>query len=298
MRVPTNSASTATIDMLQKLSAQQASLQSKIASNQRVTAPSDDPAGFGRILGLQANNRSAQQFEKNGMIALEISQISFEGLKQLQSVSERTSELAVLAGGVSGETQLDAYAKEINQLIEHALQLGNSRFGGQYLFGGTEVKNAPFTETRDAEGRISAVAYAGEGEAASVRISESSSVTPRPSGETNAGIATFIDQLIALRDAMEAEDTAAVSAMQPGLAEAEDRLIGALSDQGTVQMRIEVNLMLQQAWQRNIEQQVSAEADIDLPSTLVRLNQATVSYEAALSASSKILTLSILDYIR
>ena len=43
---------------------------------------------------------------------------------------------------------------------------------------------------------------------------------------------------------------------------------------------------------------ISAEADPDLPSTLVKLSQASTAYEAALASASRILNMSILDYLK
>jgi flagellar hook-associated protein 3 FlgL len=298
MRIPNSTASSATIDLLQKLGHQQSSLQNKIGTGQRIAMPSDDPAAVGRILSLEADRSLANQFARSAEYAREISQVSFDGLDQLREVSTRVTELATLGQSGFSVEQMSAYGKEVNQLVEHALQLGNSSFGGQYLFGGTEVSAEPFTATRDANGNITGVAYVGNAEAAAVKISESSSVTPRPDGTVNAGIAEFMNNLVALRDALTAGDNTAVSNLRASLETSEDLLVGSLSEQGSVQKRIEVNLTLQRSWSDNIDQMVGAEADLDIARAMVELSEASLAYEAALSSSSKILQLSILDYIR
>lgn len=298
MRIPNSTASSATIELLQKLGQQQSSLQNKIGTGQRISMPSDDPAAVGRILSLESDRSFANQFARSAEYAREISQVSFDGLDQLREVSTRVSELATLGQSGFSTEQMAAYSKEVDQLIEHALQLGNSSFGGQYLFGGTEVSNEPFAATRDANGKITSAAYVGNPEAAAVKISESSSVTPRPNGTINAGLADFMNQLVALRDALASGDNAAVSNLRAGLDDSEDLLVGALSEQGSVQKRIEVNLALQRSWSNNIDQMVGAEADLDIARAMVELSETNLAYEAALSSSSKILQLSILDYIR
>lgn len=297
MRVPTNTASAATINLLSKLSSQQSLLQNRIGTGQRISAPSDDPATVGRIIGLESKHHFSARFEKNARSALETSQVSFDGLDQLRSVSVRASELLTLASGSVGDEQMAAYAKEVDQLLEHALQLGNTKFGGQYLFGGTEVKAAPFTAER-VDGVITGVSYGGEAEGAAIRISESSTVQPRTSGETNEGLAVFMNRLVELRDALESGDTEPVNDLRAGLEQSEDLLIASLSEQGSVQARIEVNLRLQESWQQNIDQMISSDVEVDVARSMVELNEATIAYEAALAASSKILNLSILDYLR
>jgi flagellin-like hook-associated protein FlgL len=47
-----------------------------------------------------------------------------------------------------------------------------------------------------------------------------------------------------------------------------------------------------------LEGQISGETDADLAKALVRLNETQVSYQAALQTGGKILTLSLMDYIR
>ena len=74
--------------------------------------------------------------------------------------------------------------------------------------------------------------------------------------------------------------------------------VDALSEHGAVQMRIEVNQTQQKERAENLEKLVSAEADGDLPSAIVKLNQTQVAYQAALQSASNIMRLSLLDYLK
>lgn len=49
---------------------------------------------------------------------------------------------------------------------------------------------------------------------------------------------------------------------------------------------------------QSLEGQISGETDADLAKALVRLNETQVSYQAALQTGGKILTMSLMDYIR
>ena len=48
----------------------------------------------------------------------------------------------------------------------------------------------------------------------------------------------------------------------------------------------------------SLESLVSSEASVDLPTTIVKLNQAQTAYQAALSSAAKVMNLSLLDYIK
>ena len=48
----------------------------------------------------------------------------------------------------------------------------------------------------------------------------------------------------------------------------------------------------------SLETLVSNEASVDLPTTIVKLNQTQTAYQAALSSAAKVMNLSLLDYIK
>jgi flagellar hook-associated protein 3 FlgL len=43
---------------------------------------------------------------------------------------------------------------------------------------------------------------------------------------------------------------------------------------------------------------ISSEADVDLPTTVVKLSQTQTAYQAALASAAKIMSISLLDYIK
>ena len=131
-----------------------------------------------------------------------------------------------------------------------------------------------------------------------MQLSEYSSIAPGTTSATNNGLASFITNLISLRDALATGTSNAVSGVQPSLETSENLLVNALSEHGAIELRIEVNKKQQENRSQNIETLVSHEADADLASTVVRLSQTSTAYEAALSSATKILQMSLLDFIR
>ena len=298
MRVATNSASQGVITQIQKLAAQQSRLQTQIATNQRVFQPEDDPSAVGRMLNLDVERRQISQYSRNADRALEVSRASFSGLQELKKISDRAGELATLGAGASSPDAYRAYAKEVNQLIEQSLQLSNTRFRNDYLFAGTAVDAPPFTETRNSDGEITDVTFGGNAAQAKIQLSETSDIAPGTTNDTNLGVESFVKNLVALRDALTVGTNAAVNAVQPNLEASENLFVNALSEHGAIELRIEVNQKQQESRTEEIEKLVSNEADADLATTVVKLSQATTAYEAALSSATKILQMSLLDYLR
>lgn len=298
MRITNNTLSENIVRQIQQLGNQQAKLQTQVASGQRIFNPEDDPTAVGRVLHLESEQRQIAQFTRNADRALELSQASFSGLQQIKKVSDRATEIGTLGAGAISPDAARAYASEVDQLIEQTLQLTNTKFRNDYLFGGTAVDAPPFVAVRDAAGKVTAVSYAGNNDRASIQLSENASIAPGASGETNLGLNDFLNQLVALRDALSANQSSAVAAVQSELVASEDELVAALAEHGGVQTRIEANRAQQQQRADNLESLVSSETDADLPSTIVRLNQSQTAYQAALQSAANIMRISLLDYIR
>lgn len=298
MRIASNTVNDTMVRQIQQLMSDQARLQLQVSSGRRITQPEDDPAAVGRVLNLQTEQRELAQYTSNASRALTLVQTSFSGLQGLKKVSDRAGELATLGTGAMSSDSMRTYGNEVDQLLEQALQLANTRSGGDYIYGGTAVDAPPFVATRDTDGKILSIAFNGNTDQATIPLSEATSVAPSTSGATNTGMGDFLSNLIALRDALISTDTDAVRAAQPGLLDSENLIIAAMADSGGIQTRIEAAQAQQKDRVMSLELLVSNEASVDLPTTIVKLNQTQTAYQAALASAAKVMNLSLLDYIK
>lgn len=299
MRIASNTVSDAMLRQIEQLTSDQARLQNQVASGRRITQPQDDPAAVGRVLNLQSEQREQSQYATNAARALTLSQTSYAGLYGLKKVSDRIGELATLGTGALSTDAMTSYATETDQLLEQALQLANSRSGNDYIYGGTDVDAPPFVATRDATtGRITSIAYQGNSTQAAIPLSEATSVAPGTSGATNLGIQDFLNNLVSLRTALSSGVPASVTAARTPLVASEDVLVDALATAGGMQTRIEAAQAQQRDEIDSLAVQISKESSVDLPTTIVKLNQTQTAYQAALASAAKIMNLSLLDYIR
>lgn len=300
MRIATHTVSDRIVRQIQALGTQQAKLQNQVATGQRIFQPEDDPSAVGRVLNLETGRRQLAQFTRNAGRALELSQATFAGLQGLKRVSDRATEIGTLGSGAASPDALRAYATEIDQLLEQAVQLGNTKLANDHLFAGTAVDAPPFVATRDAQGRIATVAYAGNAAALSVPLSSTSAIAPGAAGDTNLSIRDFLADLVALRDALAAAAPAAITAAQASLIGVENQLVSALGETGGIQARIEASQAQQADFATSLESLVSRETDADLPGTIVKLTQTQTqtAYQAALQSAANLMRLSLLDYIK
>ena len=298
MHIATSTTSDSMVRQIQTLSTQQAKLQNQVATGQRIFQPEDDPSAVGRVLNLETEQRQLAQYAHNADRALELSQSSFSGLQAIKKVSDRATEIGTLGSGAISPEAATAYGSEVDQLLEQALQLANSKLGSDYLYAGTKIDAPPFVATRDAQRHITAVTYQGDSAHAAIPLAANSSITPTTSGATNANLGDFLNHLVALRDALELNTTAAIPAIQGDLIATEDQLVSSIAENGGVQTRIAAVQSTQKDLTISLESLVSKETDADLPSTIVKLTQAQTAYQAALQSAANIMKISLLDYIR
>lgn len=278
-------------------------LNEQVATGQRFSKVSEDSASANRILDMQEEKGRITQFSKNAARAQNINNTTISQLQNFIQISDRVGELATLADGLKGPDGMKAYAEEIDELIKHAMQSANAQFNGEYIFGGADSGTPPFVANTDADGKIvvgagDAVTYEGASYGPEFHLSETGTIKPFTEESTNRQLGDFINRMVALRDSLETGDPTLVTTdIRKDLETSEDELIFALSRQGSVQMRIEFDLSLNQQRYTDLEANISSEADVDIAQTIVRLTQVQNAYQASLKSAGQVLNQSLLDYI-
>jgi flagellar hook-associated protein 3 FlgL len=298
MRIASHSVSDTILRQIQQLSADQSRLQTQVSTGLRISEPEDDPAAFARVVNFQSELRQNAQYASNASAALSLSQASYAGLQSLKSVSDRAGEIAALGNDVLGSGTMQSYAVEVNQLIEQAAQVANSTYQGNSLYAGTAIDAPPFTINRNTAGEITSVSYVGNSAQAPIALSDATSVNPGTGGGTNTGIGNFVTQLIALRDGLQAGDSTAVDAVKPGLLAGEDVIVSAMAEAGGIQSRITAAQAQLTSQATTLTGLISHDDSTDLTTAVVQLSQTQTAYQAALQSASKILNLSLLDYLK
>ena len=221
MRVTSNTFPNLLAGQLEQLSQRQNRLQNQAATGQRIQLPEDDPTAMRRILDLQTESVNINQYRENIRRLREHSQVGYEVIRSLKVLVDRAGEVATGVDDLDGADQLNAYAIEVEQMLQQGLQFINTQHRGDYLFAGTRNNQPPYTFVTDANGDVVSVAYQGNDQLASAEIAENVEISTMTLGENNAGAgsrglvtdsragADFFNHLIALRDHLRAGDVAA-----------------------------------------------------------------------------------------
>ena len=260
---------------------------------------------------LQADAKSLEQFRRNADKALNTARENGTIVLSFKTIANRASEIAIKANPITGVAAYKNYAIEINSLLEEALSQANRQTSNGYSFSGTRSDQEPYVPTRDQDNRITSVAYQGNTSVTLSNIGPGSSIsaTTIGSNDTNSGPpglltdqrsgANFFAHLIALRDNLEAGDIRSIQETDIKALEAdEDNFLFHLSALGSLQSRIETTQARLSDRSLAVATETSYITDADLAETIVSLNQAQTAYQAAIQSGAKILSISLMDYIR
>ncbi|RXZ83556.1 flagellar hook-associated protein FlgL [Paenibacillaceae bacterium] len=120
-------------------------LQDQLSSGKRINAPSDDPVGMTFSMRYRSELASNEQYVKNADTAASSLEFTDTALDQAVNVLQRTRELMVQgATGAMPQTAYDAIQKEIGELYNQLIEIGNSKFNGKYMFNGEETETPPY----------------------------------------------------------------------------------------------------------------------------------------------------------
>jgi flagellar hook-associated protein 3 FlgL len=314
MRVTQNLFADSLVSRLNMLTARQYGLQSQVSSGLRVQAPSDDPTAMENVLSYQTSQAAQTQYGTNVSTLQQRADSIYNVLQSLQTVSNRVGEISTLANDpIKSTSDLNTYAAEVSQLIQHAVDLVNAKDAstGQYLFGGTSSGQAPFTVTKDANGNVTGVTYQGNTSVAQSEIAPGATLSVDVPGQNNSGSgphglvsdsrsgADLFNHLISLQNNLLAGNKAAITSTDvPALRKDEDNILYQISNNGAAQTRLNSAATLAGDTSSSLDQMISKASNADIVQTMVQLNEAQNAYQAALSSGAKIMQLSLLNYIQ
>jgi flagellar hook-associated protein 3 FlgL len=146
MRVTNNMVSDHVLSDLQARYQALATSQTQISSGRRVNAPSDDPTAAAQER-LRQSELSGIKSSQTSVAGVQARLNSTESsLENLRSVLARANEIALEgANGTMSQSDRNAIADEVDQLIKSAKDSVNAKVDGDYVFSGTKSDTAPYS---------------------------------------------------------------------------------------------------------------------------------------------------------
>ena len=272
-------------------------LQEQLSSGRRLTRPSDDPQQSGKALQLRSELRRAEQFGRNGEDGLARLGAADDTLTSATALVRRAHDLVVGVSSSSlGAAERQATAREIEGLRASLLQLANTSHLGRPLFGGTAGVETAFA----ADGTY--LGNSGAGAAVERTLARGVSVQVNLDGLEVFGPDASGPGLLQALDAtvrhLDANDQDALLGDLDSIETAQTRTQNALTKVGALYNRVET--MRDRASQSvtSLKSGLSDVEDVDLPATIVDLQVQQTAYQAALSATARVVQLSLVDFLK
>ncbi len=117
----------------------------QISSGRAYTTPSQAPTANALAMHHKTEINEHMQYISNIDRVTEWLDTTDSAMTDIESTLQRARELAVEgANDTLVQADRDAIAKEIDQLLQHMLDIANTNVGGEYLFAGDHVTTKPF----------------------------------------------------------------------------------------------------------------------------------------------------------
>lgn len=143
--------------------------QEQVASNKRILRPSDDPVGTSTSLAISRQIGEVDRYRAAVGTSKPLIDAGIAALDEAGTLYSEARELVIQGlNGTLNSTDRQALAQQIELLEARLVEIGNSKLGERYLFGGTESSSAPF-EQSTVNGQP-AVIYRGDHAARSISI--------------------------------------------------------------------------------------------------------------------------------
>lgn len=299
MRVSTSLQFDRLRDRMGALSSRADSLNNQLSTGKRITAPSDDAAGYRALSSIRRATVDTTAELANVDLATSLLDSSATALGAIQSQLTRVREIAVNAGSSTlSPEQKTALAAELDVIREDLVRIANTTDArGGPLFSGDSDK-PPYEDVGGS------VTYTGSGRASEIPIGDGRTIAARVSGdEVFGGIqrvgttpGSIFDIVQDLSSALKAN--APVGDLGTDVQTGLTSVINAITSVGArgARLELEKTRLDDLALTREVER--SAIEDVDVTTTITELQKTLTVLQATQASFSKLTSLTLFDYIR
>ncbi|MGE0441755.1 MAG: flagellar hook-associated protein FlgL [Gemmatimonadales bacterium] len=276
-------------------------LQRQVATGKRFTRADQDPVAAAQVLRVQRGQRGIDQYAKNGTNAQVRLGAEEAVVKQVDDLLRQARDFSLsFAKGDPPYTaeqtvQRQTAADQLSRLLDQAVALGNTKIGNEYILGGDVSTTPPFDQTPGATFGD----YQGGGQTRRTAIADQVAVAVNHRGDQFIGPA-----IAALRDLRDAVDPAGLQTeaqVQTAVQTVFDRsqsLLISLAETGTTGSQVANTLASNGQVRNDLEDVRQAVEAAPLEEAVAKLLSLQTTIEASYTATSRLLNLTLSDYLR
>ncbi|MEJ8778804.1 flagellar hook-associated protein FlgL [Pseudogracilibacillus sp. ICA-222130] len=289
-------------NMLKNLYSSQAQMNkyiTQINTGKKISRPSDDPVIVMKGMGYRTEVTEVEQYRRNTSEIWNWMDHTDDALDKATKAMQRIEELAVQAANdTNDKDEREAIAKEVEQLQRQLVEIANTNVNGKYIFNGTDTNVKPVEV--DAEGNIVVTDTDGRNQDVNIEVSKGITfdVNMDPDKMFNKELFTnmsdFISALKSDDPNQQDEMNRALENLRKGMTD----IVNTRAELGAKMNRLEL-IEDRLSHQEIIAKDTMMKNEgVDFEEAVMNLLTQEVIHRAALSAGSKIIQPSLVDFLR
>jgi flagellar hook-associated protein 3 FlgL len=305
MRVTNKGLNESIIMRLNSVSSELYRANEVVASGKRINRLSDDPVGLVSVLNLRSSLTNLDQLERNLAAGRSWLEAGESALSQVESILSEAKALCVQMGSANvGPAERSNATAVVEGYLQQIMALANAQVGGRYIFGGTRTDIAPFEMDNGVE-----VIYQGNETPFSVKIGRTMDLAVGRTGaqvfgeddfdwsDPDTGHDNVFKTLVDLKTHLAADDGDSVRETLTKLDAHLHHLRAVISDTGAKSLRLDTKEKIMDDLKLGYTERKSRIEDCDLAEAIMNLKSKEVAYQAALASSSRVMQLSLVNYL-
>ncbi|MBM7544763.1 flagellar hook-associated protein 3 FlgL [Weissella beninensis] len=310
----------------------------KLSSGKAVSKSSDDPLAAAKIMDY---TKALAQNKTYGNTISDSQSWTQTQDSALSSVSTALTRIRSLiqssANGTNSADEVQANKDEISASLSTMVDALNTSYGDRYVFAGQSTDTKPFSLTKDANGEITGLSYAGSNSNLTREISEGVNLDLATNGSqlmqpTNNGASTtttngtytsasdlndYIGKLmtnlntVINNKATTIDSNGTTSQLTPDQAQNNfsnglladldnftNSIVNARTNIGAIENRLQASASLNTSQNLSLSQDKSDVQNVDVAQTYMQYQNQMTAYLSTLAMGTKIMQTTILDYLQ
>jgi len=257
-------------------------------TGKRINNLSDDPVSLAQSLNIRSTLSNINQMGRNISFGNSWLTASESALTSVQNIISDAKALCVqMASATTGSEQRASAAENVQNMLDEIVSLANTDVAGNYIFAGSKTDTIPFAQDGT---------YNGDNTPFSIKISRNSTIEIGNDGQAVFG--TVFNTLADLKTALQSNDLGGIQNAMDNLDGHFDDISTKISDAGSKTNRLEIKDNIYQNLNFSNTERLSRIEDADIAEAIMNVKAAELTYQAALASSSKVMTLTLMDYLK
>lgn len=270
-----------------------------VSTQNRLLKLSDDPVGLTQVLSLRSSFSNIEQMGRSIALGKSWLASSESAQTSVQNLVSDTKALCVqMASATTGAAQRRSAAESVENNLKEIVALANTNVNGRYIFAGSETDSTAFTLNAD-----NSVTYNGDNNPFTVKIGRNASVEIGGDGQAvfqPSGAGASDDIFVIMKDlitALQGNDIGGIQTAMTNLDTFFDHNSAQISDVGSKMIRMEIKANVFQDLEISTKERLSEIEEPDMVEAILELKAKEFAYQAALASTSKVLQLSLVNYM-